>query len=156
VGAILPSTTPTGSGTLTINNNGQTATAPITVVPAAFGIFTRNQSGSGAAEAFNVAGDGSTLLNTLTAPASAGQVVMLNGARPGAITSDETQSGVADTPAATPQVWVGLKQAAVVSASRGSCCSGIDPGFYVPQGVSGWDVIQFVVPDGVAGCHVPV
>ena len=66
VGAILPSSTPTGTGTLTINNNGQTATAPITVVPAAFGIFTQSQTGSGAAEAFNVSPDGTSTLNTLT------------------------------------------------------------------------------------------
>jgi uncharacterized protein (TIGR03437 family) len=156
VGAILPSSTPTGTGTLTINNNGQTATAPITVVPAAFGIFTQSQTGSGSAEAFNLSPDGTSALNTLLAPASTGQTMMLNGTGLGAIASDETQSGVTDTPGATPQVWVGLQQATVVSATRGSCCTGIDPSFDVPQGVAGWDVIQFVVPDGVTGCHVPV
>ena len=156
VGAILPSSTPTGTGTLTINNNGQTATAPITVVPAAFGIFTQSQTGSGAAEAFNLSPDGTSTLNTLLAPASTGQTMMLNGTGLGAIASDETQSGVTDAAATSPQVWVGLQQATVVSASRGSCCTGIDPSFEVPQGVAGWDVIQFVVPDGVTGCHVPV
>jgi uncharacterized protein (TIGR03437 family) len=156
VGAILPSGTPTGDGTLTINNNGQSTTANITVVPAAFGIFTQSQTGQGAAEAFNVGGDGSTSLNTLTAPAAAGQAVMLNGTGLGAITSDETQSGVTDTPGASPKVFVGLKEATVVSAARGACCSGVDATFKVPQGVAGWDVIQFVVPDGVTGCHVPV
>jgi uncharacterized protein (TIGR03437 family) len=156
VGAILPSGTPTGTGTLTVNNNGQTATAPITVVPAAFGIFTQGQTGSGAAEAFNAAADGTLTLNTLTAPASTGQTIMLNGTGLGAIPSDETQSGVTDTPGTSLQVWVGLQQATVASASRGACCTGIDAGFAVPQGVAGWDVIQFVVPAGVTGCHVPV
>ncbi len=156
MGAILPSSTPTGAGTVTVNNNGQTTTANITVVPAAFGIFTQSQNGQGAALAFNVAGDGTTTLNTLTAAVATGQTVMLNGTGLGAITSDETQSGVTDTPSTTPQVWVGTKQATVISASRGACCSGVDPGFQIPQGVAGWDVIQFVVPDGVSGCHVPV
>src|SRR5262245_3187915 len=77
IGAILPSGTPTGTGTITVNNNGQTATAPITVVPAAFGIFTLGQNGSGPAAAFNVGGDGATTLNSLTSPASTGQTMML-------------------------------------------------------------------------------
>jgi uncharacterized protein (TIGR03437 family) len=143
-------------GTVTLNNNGSTATANITVVPAAFGIFTQSQTGSGAAVAFNMNPDGSTTLNTLTSAASSGQTVLLNGTGLGAITSDETQSGVTDTPSGTPQVWVGLQKATVVSASRGNCCTGLDPSFDVPQGVAGWDVIQIVVPNGITGCHVPV
>src|SRR4029450_12617234 len=55
VAAILPSSTPIGTGTVTVNNNGATATAPITVVAAAFGIFTRNYGFSaGPALACNV------------------------------------------------------------------------------------------------------
>src|ERR1700730_18608984 len=41
VGAILPSMTQIGTGTVTLNNNGVTASRPITVVAAAFGIFTQ-------------------------------------------------------------------------------------------------------------------
>ena len=156
VGAILPSATPAGTGTLTINNNGATATAPITVVPAAFGAFTQSQTGAGSALAFNVAADGTTMLNTLTQPAQPNQTVMLNGTGLGAIASDETQSGVTDAPGTSLKVWVGTKEASVLSAARGTCCTGVDPAFAVPQGVAGWDVIQFVVPGGIAGCHVPV
>jgi uncharacterized protein (TIGR03437 family) len=156
VAAILPSSTPAGTGTLTLNNNGATVTAPITVVPAAFGAFTQSRTGAGPAWAFNVGADGSTTLNSLTAPASVGQNIMLNGTGLGAITSDETQSGATDTPSSTVQVWVGLQQATLVSASRGTCCGGIDPTFPVPQGVAGWDVVTFTVPAGVTGCHVPV
>ena len=70
--------------------------------------------------------------------------------------SDETQSGVTDVPAATVQVYVGVKSAVVVSAGRGLCCDGLDPAFRIPQGVAAWDVIRFTIPDGVAGCYVPV
>src|SRR5260370_2390573 len=42
VGAILPSNTPIGTGTVTVNNNCVTASKPITVVAAAFGVFTQN------------------------------------------------------------------------------------------------------------------
>src|SRR6266704_3253962 len=45
VGAILPSNTPLGTGTVTVNNNGVTASKPISVVAAAFGIFTTTQGG---------------------------------------------------------------------------------------------------------------
>src|SRR4051812_26689249 len=53
VGAILPSSTPIGTGTVTLNSNGATASKPITVVAAAFGIFTTTQGGyMGQAQAF--------------------------------------------------------------------------------------------------------
>jgi uncharacterized protein (TIGR03437 family) len=153
VEAILPSGTPVGTGTVTVNNNGDTATAPITVVASAFGIFTAR----GQALAFNVsAADGSTVSNGLMQPAIAGQNAVLNGTGLGAIVSDETQSGVSDAPNSTPVLYVGGVQATIVSAGRGSCCSGIDPDYPVPQGIAAWDVITFTVPAGVAGCAVPV
>jgi len=48
VAAVLPSKTPTGTGTITVTYNGQTsAPVPITVVRSSFGIFAVNQSGTG-------------------------------------------------------------------------------------------------------------
>ena len=48
VAALLPSNTPTGTGSVTVTYNGQTsATAPITVVANNLGIFTIDSSGSG-------------------------------------------------------------------------------------------------------------
>ena len=41
VGAILPSAVPVGPATLTVNNNGATASKNINVIDAAFGIFTQ-------------------------------------------------------------------------------------------------------------------
>jgi uncharacterized protein (TIGR03437 family) len=158
VGAILPSMTPLGTGTVTINNNGVTATKAITVVAAAFGMFTSTQEGyAGRAMAFNVsAADGSTAPNTTSQSVQPGQDVLLNGTGLGAITSDETQSGVADVPATTVQVYVGVVPAVVVSAGRGLCCDGLDPSFPVPQGIAAWDVIRFTIPAGVTGCFIPV
>ena len=153
--AIMPSATPAGNGTVTLSFNGQVATAPVLIVDAAFGAFTQNGIGRGPALAFNVS-DADPVLNTLRQPARPGQNVMLNGTGAGAIGSDETQSGVTDPVSTGFQVWVGNKEATVVSAGRAACCTGLDPGFPIPQGVAGWDVIQFTVPEGVAGCHVPV
>ena len=59
--AILPSMTPIGTGTIKVTSNGVTATAPIKVVAAAFGIFTVRAGFPGPAVAFKVsADDGST------------------------------------------------------------------------------------------------
>src|SRR5579864_5871672 len=158
VGAILPSNTPLGAGTVTVNNNGDTASKAITVVASAFGIFTSTVEGyAGRAMAFNVsAADGSTMPNSTTQSVQPEQDVLINGTGLGAITSDETQSGVTDVPAATVQVYVGVMPATVVSAGRGLCCDGLDPNFPAPQGIAAWDVIRFTIPDGVTGCFVPV
>jgi uncharacterized protein (TIGR03437 family) len=156
--AILPSSTPIGTGTIRVTSNSGIATAAIKVVASAFGIFTR-PGFSGLANAFNVSpDDGSTSPNTTDQTAKPGQDVVISGTGLGAIPSDETQRGVTDVPAAaaTVQVWVGVKPATVVSAGRGACCDGLDPAFRIPQGIAAWDVIRFTLPDGVAGCWVPI
>jgi uncharacterized protein (TIGR03437 family) len=158
VGAILPSNTPLGTGTVTLNNNGDIASKPITVVASAFGVFTSTVEGYvGRAMAFNVsAADGSTAPNSTSQSVQPGQDVLINGTGLGAITSDETQTGVTDVPAATVQVYVGVMPATVVSAGRGLCCDGLDPSFPAPQGIAAWDVIRFTIPAGVTGCFIPV
>jgi uncharacterized protein (TIGR03437 family) len=149
VDAILPSSTALGAATVTVNNGGTTASFPFNVVQTAFGIFT----GAGV---YNVNPDGSTTLNAPGQSAQPEQTILINGTGLGAIPSDETQPGVTDVPNATITVWVGTTQATVVSAGRGTCCSGIDPNFPIPQGIAAWDVIAVVIPDGTAGCQVAV
>jgi uncharacterized protein (TIGR03437 family) len=157
VDAILPSNTPLGNGTVTVNNGGVTATAPITVVQSAFGIFTTSPyTGLGQALAFTTNGDGTTSLVSVSQPAQAGQTVTLAGTGLGAISGDETQSGATGTPAANVTLWLGTQQVPVVSAGRGTCCTGIDPTYPIPAGIAGWDLITFVVPDGISGCTISV
>jgi hypothetical protein len=48
VAGVLPSTTPVGTGTVTLTNNGQTTQAPIQVVASAVGLDTLYGAGSGA------------------------------------------------------------------------------------------------------------
>ena len=157
VGVILPSSTPLGDGTITLNNNGVSATKAITVVDAEFGIFTTNfPAPLGTAVAFNVNADGSTIPNSTTLSVMPGQDVIINGTGLGAIPSDETQSGVTDAPTTSFKIYVGFTPATVVSASRGMCCDGLDPAYPVPAGIAAWDVIRFTVPPGVAGCYMPV
>ena len=157
VGFILPSSTPLGDGTITVNNNGASGTKAITVVPAEFGIFTTNfPVALGNAVAFNINPDGSTTPNSTTSSVMPGQDIYINGTGLGAITSDETQLGVTDTPSTTFKAYVGFTPAAVVSASRGMCCDGIDPAYPVPEGIAAWDVIRITIPQGVSGCYMPV
>ena len=149
VDAILPSSTPLGAATVTVSFGGATISKPITVVASAFGIF----QGAGI---YNVNADGSVSTNSTYQSAQPGQTIMINGTGLGAIPSDETQSGATDVPSATVAVWVGTQPATVVSSGRGSCCSGIDPNFRIPQGIAAWDVLTFTLPAGVTGCQVPI
>jgi hypothetical protein len=158
--AILPSMTPLGQATLTVNRDGIWATKSINVIAAAFGTFVQvGTGGQGTAVAFNVNDDGSTAPNSRSASVQPGHDILINGTGLGAITSDETQSGVTDTPATdigSVRVYVGAQPATVVSAARGACCDGLDPNFRIPQGIAAWDVIRFTIPDGVVGCFIPV
>jgi len=54
IAGILPSTIPVGTGTITVNNNGQvSADASLKVVQSDFGILTLNGSGAGAAAVYD-------------------------------------------------------------------------------------------------------
>jgi uncharacterized protein (TIGR03437 family) len=58
LGAVLPSTTPVGTGTITVTNNGQTsAAAQIQVVQSALGLDTMNGAGTGQAVASDASGN---------------------------------------------------------------------------------------------------
>src|SRR5581483_5931623 len=151
------SAVPVGPATVTVNNNGVTASKDINVIDAAFGIFTQKYgTANGLALAFNANADGSLTPNSITQSVMPGQDVIINGTGLGAISSDETQSGATDIPAAEVHVYVGIQAASVVSAGRGTCCDGVDPTYQVPQGIAAWDVIRFTVPDGITGCYMPV
>jgi uncharacterized protein (TIGR03437 family) len=156
IDAILPSNTPVGTGTITVSNGSDSAKAPITVVTAAFGIATVVPVGLGPAIAFTTADDGTTTLINSVNPALPGQTVTIAGMGLGAIAGDETQSGISGAPAANVTVWVGSQQVPVASAGRGACCTGLDPAYPIPAGVAAWDLISFVVPDGISGCGVSI
>jgi uncharacterized protein (TIGR03437 family) len=159
VAAIMPSTTPVGAGVVTVNYNGGTASRTMAVVASAFGIFKQRKAlYPSQAIAFQVLpDDGGLAANNESQSVQPGQEILINGTGLGAITSDETQSGVTDVPAdVAVQVYVGVKPAEVLSAERGVCCDGLDPDFPIPTGIAAWDVIRFRVPEGVLGCFIPV
>jgi uncharacterized protein (TIGR03437 family) len=142
--AIMPSGTPSGDGTLTVTYQGQTS-APVAlrVVKSAFGIFTRNQAGSGAASLQNYNSDLERPANSHIEAAKTGQVVTLWGTGLGPVSFDETtppQTGDLDVPV---QVLVNGKVAQVLYKGRSSEFPGLDQ-------------INFIVPENVGGCYSPV
>lgn len=66
VAAILPSSTPTGGGTVAVTYKGQTAYAMIAVVASNVGVFTVNQGGTGDAIVFHADNTLVTPLNAAT------------------------------------------------------------------------------------------
>lgn len=144
IGAVLPSNTPTGTGTLTVTNNGQVSrAAEIRVVRSAFGIFTSNQQGSGPGAVQNVVSSSDQPINALTRPARPGQTVILWGTGLGPTSAAGDVGAVPGDLPIDVEVYVGGRRASVTYKGRSGCCSGIDQ-------------IFFVVPEGVAGCYVPV
>jgi uncharacterized protein (TIGR03437 family) len=87
VAAVLPSSTQVGTGTITVNYNGQSGSAPIQVTKSAFGVLTANLTGAGPIKATN--------LNyqdiTPTASAAPGQTIVLWGSGLGADTANNDE-----------------------------------------------------------------
>jgi uncharacterized protein (TIGR03437 family) len=145
VAAILPSNTPSGTGTVTVTYNGVTsATAPIRVVDASFGIFSLNQGGTGPGVFSNVNSATDLPVNTLTNSAKPGQTVIIWGTGLGPVTA-ANEAG-APAPGDLPtnvEVYIGGQRAAVSYKGRSGCCVGLDQ-------------IAATVPPNVEGCYVPV
>ena len=142
---ILPSSTPVGTGTLTVTYNKQTsAPATIKVVKTAVGIFAVNQKGSGPGVLQNVNTETDRPVNTVINSAKPGQAMILWAVGLGPIAGNDANGIFAGPLDVDAQVWVGNKQANVIYKGRSGCCSGIDQ-------------IAFTVPDDAAdACHVPV
>jgi uncharacterized protein (TIGR03437 family) len=142
IAAVLPSSTPTGTGTLTVTYNGATsAPAPITVVPNNIGVFTIATTGVGNAVA--------TLAdNTLVSPTNAphpGDTVVLWGTGLGPVTYSESVAALGGNMPNVPlQAFIGGQSATILYQGRNACCTSID-------------TIYVTVPAGVAtGCAVSV
>jgi uncharacterized protein (TIGR03437 family) len=144
---ILPSQTPSGTGTITVTYNGQTsATAQVRVVDSAFGIFTLNQAGTGPGVFQNANTGTDQPVNTLTTSARPGQIVIIWGTGLGPVTTpnEAGQLPTAGDLPANVEVFVGGKRASVSYKGRSGCCIGLDQ-------------IVFTVPNDVPqGCYVPV
>lgn len=155
VAALLPSDTPTGTGTVTVSYNNQTsATAPMTVVANNLGIFTIDSSGGGSGivtypdyslvspvKAANCGGP-----STTCGAANPGDTLTLWGTGLGPVSgSDAAGAGLGvNMPNIPLKLWLGGVQAPVTYQGRSGCCVGEDE-------------IVFTVPkDAPTGCAVPL
>jgi uncharacterized protein (TIGR03437 family) len=142
IAAVLPSTTPLGSGVLTLTSNGQTAQAPIQVVATALGLDTLAGNGAGSA----VATDVNFNLIGLLHSAMPGQVITLWGSGIGADTSndDRTYPQKQNNLTTVPfQIYIGGISATVLYRGRSA--------------YPGLDQINVAVPSTVTpGCFVSV
>jgi len=144
INAILPSNTPTGTGTITVTYNNQTsATFPIQVADAAFGEFSTNGEGFGQASVT----DRYYNLNTIIHPLHPGDIGILWGTGLGAIGGSDATAPATFPNIGSPTVYVGNTALTPVKQLLYAGRSGSWPGL---------DQINFVVPPGVNGCHVPI
>jgi uncharacterized protein (TIGR03437 family) len=138
--AVLPSTTPVGTGTITVTYNGLTGdVASIKVVASAPGILAV-YGATGRAQATD-----NPLYNLLnyTNSANPGDYVSFWGSGLGAVSGDETNiRTVTQLTGLDLKVYVGGKEAYVQWAGRSQ--------------FPGLDQINVQVPSGVAGCEVSV
>ena len=138
VAAILPSSTPPGSGNVTLTNKGQASLPfPIQVIPSAFGVLTLNGEGYGAAAVF----DSTYALLDFTKAVNPGESITIWGTGLGPVTEDETnfqtQQDLVNIPI---EVDIGGVPATVLYHGRSS--------------YPGLDQINAIVPSGLQGCFV--
>ena len=141
VAAILPSSTPVGTGTLTVTYNGQTsAPAPIVVEKSNIGLFTVNQAGNGD----GIVTHADYTLVTAIHAANSGEIVILWTTGLGPVTYDETVAAIGGDQTSVPlEAFIGGKSARVLYRGRNTCCSSLDQ-------------INVEIPQGVTGCVVPL
>lgn len=139
VAALLPSSTPTGTGTVTLTYNDQTSNSlPVTVVTSNFGMYTLSQDGTGPA----VVTSASYQAITLTSPAKPGQTVILWGTGLGPYSGQENEPPKNGALNVNASVYIGDQPATISYEGRSS-----SPGL---------DQINFAVPANLSGCYVPI
>jgi uncharacterized protein (TIGR03437 family) len=139
VNALLPSTTPTGSGTVTVTYNNQTsAPEPVQIVSASFATYTFNSNGFGQA----IATDLNYQVNSIIRTFHPGDWVILWGTGLGPINGDDSKAPPVGN-LGSPTVHVGTASLTPYYAGRSSDFPGLDQ-------------IAFQIPSGVQGCYVPV
>jgi len=155
VAALLPSNTPTGTGSITVTYNGQTsARAPITVLANNLALFTVDSTGTGPAivtypdyslvSPFKAANCGGP--NTNCGAANPGDVLILWATGLGPVNGNDTSgAGLGQNMPNIPlTVWLGGVQAQVTYQGRSGCCVGEDQ-------------IVFTVPSNTpTGCAIPL
>ena len=136
IDAILPSTTPVGTGTITVTTSAGTSPEfPIQVVASGFGLLTKN---NGAGPVVGYDANNNHELISYSAATNPGDTLELWGTGLGPV-ADDAPSVSITTPI---EVDIGGIPATVTYHGRSS--------------YAGLDQVNVVVPDGVSGCNVSV
>jgi len=144
VAAVLPSAAPVGQGTLVLTYQDKASDPqPIEIVGSSFGIFTRNQAGTGPGIIQNVNSELDRPINSLMDVARPTQTMIIWGTGLGPVSGDEGAEPLPGNMNVSVDVLVGGKPAKVGYKGRSGCCAGLDQ-------------IVFEVPPGIEGCYVPV
>jgi uncharacterized protein (TIGR03437 family) len=139
VNALLPSTTPTGSGTVTVTYNNQTSQPePVQIVSATFGTYTFDSNGRGQA----IATDLNYQVNTIIRTFHPGDWVILWGTGLGPIDGDDSNKPPVGN-LGSPTVHIGNVSLTPYYAGRSADFPGLDQ-------------VAFQIPSGIQGCSVPV
>ncbi len=143
--AIMPSNAPIGAVQVTLTYQGQTsAPAPAQVAKTDAVIFTVPASGMGPG-AFQNFVNGPPPVNSLTAPAQPGQVVIMWGTGLGpSLNGDDANTPQAGSLSEFVGVKVGKSNLIPNYSGRSGCCAGED------------EIVFTIPPDATLGCHVPV
>jgi uncharacterized protein (TIGR03437 family) len=141
--AVLPSSTPVGTGMITVNYNGGNASSPIVVVPSALGFITYS-AGSGGVGLGNVTNNSTGAVFTYNNSTAPGDTIVLWGSGLGATVDSDTTFTTAPHAIDVPlQIYIGGLPAAIVY--QGS------------SGYPGLNQINVIIPKGVQpGCGVSV
>jgi uncharacterized protein (TIGR03437 family) len=155
INAVLPSNTPTGTGTITVSYSGATsATYPITVVASSFGAFSVNEAGTGP----GIITDTNYVVLTPWHTAKPGDYVILWGTGLGPAPDIATE-GSAPPPSPPvsfcpgtycPTVWVGgvSQPASIYYAGRSTYTAEDQVIFQIPASVTTGCYVQVAVQTG--------
>ena len=145
IAALLPSSTPAGSGEIRVTYNGVVSTGRIEVAETSVGVFAQSQAGIGPGIVQNFENAASTPLNTLLQAARPGQAIILWVTGLGAVEGAEADGPLPGVRPAgvTVRVYIDGVQAQIVDFGRSGCCAGLDQ-------------IVAIVPDGIDGCFASV
>jgi uncharacterized protein (TIGR03437 family) len=140
INGILPSSTPVGTGTITVTYGGQTSAGfAIQVVASAFGMLSLNQAGTGPSSVLDINYKQVNFSNA----ANPGDYLNFWGSGIGPASGDETQYQTQTNLTNIPiEVDIGGISATVTYRGRSQW--------------PGLDQVQVIVPPGVTGCSVSV
>ena len=144
INIIMPSNAPLGRVSVQVTYGGQTSNpSPLTAVASSFGIFAVDSGGVGPGIVTDYISATNQPVNSLTAGAAPGQVVIIWGTGLGAVPSDINPPNAGSLTVQT-EVFVGGVSAPVAYNGSSPCCSGLDQ-------------IVITLPANVpTGCYVPV